>query len=94
MASLETKLGPLVLQNPVCVSSGTFGYGREYEDFIDPGKLGALFTKGITLKPQAGNPAPRICETPSGMLNSIGLENPGLDVFLQEDAPRLGEYAC
>lgn len=94
MASLETTLGPLVLQNPVCVSSGTFGYGQEYEDFIDPGKLGALFTKAITLKPRAGNPPPRICETPSGMMNSIGLENPGLEVFLEEEAPRLGSYAC
>lgn len=94
MAELETKLGPLELKNPVCVASGTYGYGEEYEDFLDPGKLGALFTKGITLKPRAGNPPPRVCETPSGMLNSIGLENPGLEHFLENDAPRLGGYDC
>ncbi len=94
MVSLETKLGPLTLKNPVCTASGTYGYGLEYEDFLDPGKLGALFTKAITLKPRAGNPPPRICETPSGMLNSIGLENPGLEYFLENDAPRLGEYDC
>jgi len=94
MASLKITLGPLELQNPVCASSGTFGYGHEYEDFIDPSCLGALFTKGITLKPREGNPPPRLCETPSGLLNSIGLENPGLEVFLEEEAPRLGQYAC
>ncbi len=94
MAELKIHLGPLELQNPVCVSSGTYGYGEEFEDFIEPGDLGALFTKGITLKPRAGNPPPRIVETPSGMINSIGLENPGLEYFLENDAPRLGDYEC
>jgi dihydroorotate dehydrogenase (NAD+) catalytic subunit len=94
MASLKTTLGPIELENPVCVGSGTYGYGEEYEDFLDPGRLGALFTKAITLQPRGGNPPPRLCETPSGMLNSIGLENPGLEYFLENDAPRLSKYAC
>lgn len=84
MANFSVKIGRLKLKNPVMVASGTFGYGEEFKDFIDLKKLGAIVTKTITLKPRQGNPPPRTCETPAGMLNSIGLENPGVEVFLRE----------
>ena len=71
------------------VASGTFGYAEEFRDFLDLKKLGAIVTKTITLKPRQGNPAPRTCETPAGMLNSIGLENPGLEKFITEKLPIL-----
>ncbi len=87
--NLKTKLGPLELKNPVLVSSGTFGTGEEFTDFFDVSLLGGLVTKAVTLQPREGNPPPRIVETPSGMLNSIGLENPGLDVFIKEKIPFL-----
>ncbi|MFA5118721.1 MAG: dihydroorotate dehydrogenase [Candidatus Omnitrophota bacterium] len=82
--SLAVRIGKLHLKNPVTVCSGTFGYGEEFRDFVDLKKLGALVTKTVTLLPRCGNPMPRTCETPSGLLNSIGLENPGLDVFLRD----------
>lgn len=87
--NLKVKIGKLRLKNPVAVSSGTFGYGEEFKDFIDPKELGAIVTKTITLNPRQGNPPPRTCETPAGMLNSIGLENPGLEVFIQKKLPFL-----
>jgi len=87
--NLNVKIGNLNLKNPVMVASGTFGYAREFENFIDLKKLGAMVTKTITLKARQGNPAPRTCETPAGMLNSIGLENPGIDEFIQEKLPFL-----
>ncbi len=87
--NLETKIGKLLLRNPVMVASGTFGYAEEFRDLMDLSQLGAIVTKTVTLKPRAGNPAPRTCETPAGMLNSIGLANPGLEVFLQEKLPAL-----
>jgi dihydroorotate dehydrogenase (NAD+) catalytic subunit len=86
---LKVKLGKLVLKNPVMVASGTFGYAQEFEDFMDLKKLGAVVTKTITIKPRQGNLPPRTCETPAGMLNSIGLENPGVDVFIKEKIPYL-----
>lgn len=86
---LRVKIGNLNLKNPVLVASGTFGYGEEFAGFIDLKKLGAIVTKTITLKPRQGNGPPRTCETASGMLNSIGLENPGLEIFLQEKLPAL-----
>jgi dihydroorotate dehydrogenase (NAD+) catalytic subunit len=86
---LSVKIGKLELKNPVMVSSGTFGYGEEYEELVDLRKLGALVTKSITLKPKEGNPPPRIIETPAGLLNSIGLENVGLDNFIKEKLPFL-----
>jgi len=88
---LKVDLGGLKMQNPVAVASGTFGYGREYEDFINISKLGAVIVKGTTLTPRPGNPAPRIYETAAGMLNAIGLENPGIDVFLNNYLPYLLE---
>lgn len=77
------------IKNPVITASGTFGYGREYSNFFDLSRLGGIITKGTTLKPKDGNIPPRICETPSGMLNSIGLQNPGIEYFLQYDLPWL-----
>ena len=71
---------------------GTFGYGREFDQFIDLNKLGGIITKGTSLKPRPGNKAPRICETPSGMLNSIGLQNPGVEYFAQYDLPWLRKF--
>ncbi len=75
------------------VASGTFGYAEEFKDFIDLKKLGAIVTKTITLKPRLGNPPPRTCETPAGLLNSIGLENPGIDRFIEEKLPFLKKLA-
>jgi dihydroorotate dehydrogenase (NAD+) catalytic subunit len=79
----------LTLANPVLVASGTFGYGEEYADFVDLTRLGAVVVKGISLEARAGNPPPRIVETPSGMINAIGLENVGVDKFLEEKLPAL-----
>lgn len=89
---LCVKIGNLNLKNPVLVASGTFGYGEEFGGFIDLKKLGAIVTKTITLNPRQGNKPARTCETPSGMLNSIGLENPGLEIFLQEKLPALKRF--
>jgi len=86
---LRVKLGSLELKNPVMTASGTFGYGREFESFIDPNLLGAIVVKGLSLKPIAGNPSPRIVETPCGMLNAIGLANIGLEEFIREKLPWL-----
>ncbi len=86
---LSVEIGKLKLKNPVMVASGTFGYAEEFKGFLDLKKLGAIVTKTITLKPRQGNLPPRTCETASGMLNSIGLENPGLGVFIKEKLPFL-----
>ena len=89
--SLSVELGPLALANPITTASGTFGYGLEFADFLDLSALGAICTKGLSLGPHAGNPPPRICETAAGMLNAIGLQNVGTEVFLAEKLPRLRE---
>ncbi len=89
---LKVKLGELELANPVIAASGTFGYGLEYVPFVDLNRLGGFSTKGLSLKPKIGNAVPRVVETPSGMLNAIGLENIGLEAFLKEKLPRLEEY--
>ena len=89
MPDLHINIGKLKLRNPVMAASGTFGYAEEFADFMDLRQLGAVVTKTITLKPRQGNPPPRTCETPAGMLNSIGLENPGIEVFLKEKLPLL-----
>lgn len=89
--NLSVTLGKLRLRNPVMTASGTFGYGKEYSEFIDLKKLGAIVVKGISLNPRQGNPEPRICETPCGMLNAIGLQNPGLRGFLRQQLPYLKE---
>ncbi len=91
---LTVNIGKLHLTNPIMTASGTFGYGEEYEDFLDLNKLGAIVVKGISVNPRCGNPPPRIIETPCGMLNAIGLENPGLEAFLREKLPRIRKYRC
>lgn len=88
---LSVNLGGLEMKNPVTTASGTFASGREYSDFIDVAALGAVTTKGVSLNGWPGNDAPRIAETPSGMLNSIGLQNPGVEVLKQRDLPWLDE---
>ncbi|MBC7105430.1 MAG: dihydroorotate dehydrogenase, partial [Firmicutes bacterium] len=88
---LGVRLGPLELKNPVVAASGTFGFGREYAGLVDLRRLGAVTVKSLTLRPRAGNPPPRIAETPAGMLNAIGLENPGVEWFLAEGLPFLRE---
>ncbi len=92
MARLEVKIGDLKLKNPVTTASGTFGYGTEYKDFIDLGCLGGIFVKGTTLEPRQGNEYPRMAETPSGMLNSVGLQNKGVDYFVEHLYPVIKEY--
>ena len=88
---LAVILGPLRLRNPVLTASGTAGFGREIAQFQPLCRLGALVTKGLTLEPRQGNPPPRVTETPAGMLNSVGLQNPGLEAFLAEELPWLRE---
>jgi dihydroorotate dehydrogenase (NAD+) catalytic subunit len=92
MSKLRVKLGRLELQNPVMPAAGTFGYGQEYASLIDLNRLGAIVTKGISLTPQVGNPPPRIWETRAGMLNSIGLQNVGIEAFAQQKLPFLRSY--
>ncbi len=87
--SLSVQIGSMSMNNPVMTASGTFGYGHEYADFYDVNRLGALVVKAVTLAPRIGNPPPRIAETPSGILNAIGLQNPGLEVFLKKEMPYL-----
>ena len=90
--SLEVAIGALKLKNPVVPASGTYGYGREYLPFFSPDALGAVVTKGVSLTPWPGNQGQRICETPGGMLNAIGLQNPGVDHFIAEALPFLRIY--
>jgi len=92
MAEIAVNIAGIKMKNPVMVASGTFGSGKDYEDFINLNDIGALIMKSITLKPREGNPPPRICETPSGMLNTIGLQNPGIDAFIKEDLPYLAKF--
>ncbi len=89
---LSVQLGALRLKNPVLVASGTFGYADEFKDFLDIGTLGAIVSKTITLSPRAGNAPPRTCETAAGMLNSIGLENPGVGAFIKDKMPLLARH--
>ncbi len=88
-ADLRVTVAGLQLQNPVMPASGTFGYGQEYAELLELNRLGALITKGVSLRPLEGNPPPRICETPSGMLNAIGLQNIGVKAFIAEKLPFL-----
>ena len=89
---LSVDLAGVVLKNPVVVASGTFGFGREYGQFFDLSELGGICCKGLTLHPREGNPPPRIAETPMGMLNSVGLQNPGVDAFIMEELPFLRQH--
>jgi len=89
MADLTVELGALALRNPILSASGTFGHGLEMEHFSPPGSMGGLVSKTVTLRPRAGNPGPRICETEAGLLNSIGLENRGLEDYLARVLPAM-----
>ncbi|MFX4261466.1 dihydroorotate dehydrogenase [Pelotomaculum propionicicum] len=89
---LAVNIGGLAMKNPVATASGTFGFGSEYAPYIDLNLLGALVVKGITLQPRAGNSTPRLVETTAGILNSIGLQNPGVEVFIEKLLPALAEY--
>lgn len=88
---LTVRLGTLILKNPVMAASGTFGYGREYIDYVDPSELGAIVVKGLSLNSRMGNPPPRIMETPGGMLNAVGLQNIGVKAFIEKELPWLLE---
>lgn len=92
MVDLSVKIGSLELKNPVMTASGTFGYGEEYEDFIDINALGGIVVKGTTLHPRQGNDYPRMAETSMGMLNAVGLQNVGVDQFIQTIYPRIKHY--
>lgn len=89
---MSVNLAGMVMKNPVVVASGTFGFGREYSQFYDLSELGGICAKGLTLHRREGNPAPRIAETPMGILNSVGLQNPGVDAFIEEELPFLRQY--
>lgn len=89
MVNLNVNLSRLQLANPVLTASGTFGYGREFSDFIDLNELGGFIVKGTTLEPREGNPYPRMAETPSGMLNAVGLQNKGVDYFIDNIYPQI-----
>src|SRR3989339_188726 len=89
MAELGVKIGKIKLKNPVMAASGTFGYAKEFEKLVNLRDIGAIITKTITLNPRQGNPMPRICETASGLLNAIGLQNEGVDNFIKEKMPYL-----
>ena len=89
MADLSLNLCGVKLKNPIIAASGTFGFGREYDELYDIGQLGGISVKGLSLLPRTGNPPSRIAETPSGMLNSVGLQNPGVESFIENDLPWL-----
>jgi dihydroorotate dehydrogenase (NAD+) catalytic subunit len=92
MVNLEVTAGSLKFRNPVITASGTFGYGSEFDDFMDVSRLGGIILKGTTLEPREGNPYPRMAETPSGMLNAVGLQNKGIDYFERTIYPKVSEY--
>ncbi|MDR2776098.1 MAG: dihydroorotate dehydrogenase [Tannerella sp.] len=91
MADLTTKIGTVTMKNPVMTASGTFGYGTEYSDFMNISRIGGIIVKGTTVQPREGNPYPRMAETPSGMLNAVGLQNKGADYFIKEIYPVIRE---
>jgi dihydroorotate dehydrogenase (NAD+) catalytic subunit len=92
MVDLTTKIGNFICKNPVWTASGTYGYGQEYEDFIDISRLGAIVVKGITGKERQGHAYPRMAETPSGMLNAVGLQNKGIDYFVDTIYPEISNF--
>jgi dihydroorotate dehydrogenase (NAD+) catalytic subunit len=89
---LSVDLNGLNLKNPITVASGTFGFGREYSEYVDLNKIGAISVKGLTLEPRMGNNTPRVAETPMGMINSVGLQNPGVKKFIENEIPFLRQY--
>lgn len=92
MIDMSVNIAGIKMKNPVMTASGTYGFGREYAKFYDLSRLGGIVVKGLTLEPREGNKPPRIAETPSGMLNSVGLQNPGVEYFLKEELPFLRRY--
>jgi dihydroorotate dehydrogenase (NAD+) catalytic subunit len=92
MVNLGVSIGGLKFKNPVITASGTFGYGSEFDDFIDLSRLGGIILKGTTIEPREGNPYPRMAETPSGMLNAVGLQNKGIDYFEKNIYPKISGY--
>lgn len=92
MANLKVNIGKLEFKNPVTTASGTFGYGPEYEDFLNIDSLGGIIVKGTTIHHREGNPYPRMAETPSGMLNAVGLQNNGVDYFIEKIYPKIKHY--
>ena len=90
--NMEVEIAGVKWKNPVTVASGTFGSGMEYGEFVDLNKLGAITSKGVAIYPWEGNATPRVAETPSGMLNAIGLQNPGMEVFKNRDIPFMKKY--
>lgn len=91
---LSVSIAGLKLKNPIMTASGTFGYGLEFQSFLNLNSLGAISVKGLSLHPRKGNPPPRTCETDAGMLNAIGLENVGVEVFIKEKLPKLRKFSC
>jgi dihydroorotate dehydrogenase (NAD+) catalytic subunit len=89
---LSVNIAGVEFSNPVIMASGTYGFGKEYSEYVDLNELGGISVKGLTLKERKGNNPPRIAETPAGILNSVGLQNPGVEVFIKEDLPFLGKY--
>ena len=89
MADLSVNISELKMKNPIMTASGTFGYGEEFSDFIDIARIGGIIVKGTTLHKREGNPYPRMAETPSGMLNAVGLQNKGVNYFVEEIYPRI-----
>ena len=92
MDKLAVNIGKLQLKNPVMTASGTFGYGKEYSDFIDLSRIGGIFVKGTTIRDRQGNDYPRMAETPSGMLNAVGLQNKGVDYFVSNIYPEIKDF--
>ena len=92
MPEMKVNLAGVELKNPIVVASGTYGFGREYAQFYDLSELGGICAKGLTLHRREGNPAPRIAETPMGILNSVGLQNPGVDTFIEHELPFMRQY--
>ena len=90
--NMKVNIAGVEWKNPVTVASGTFGSGAEYGEFVDLNRLGAVTTKGVSSVPWPGNPTPRVAETSSGMMNAIGLQNPGIDLFCERDIPFLRKY--
>ena len=90
--STAVNIAGVTFKNPIVTASGTFGFGREFSEFFDLSQLGAVSVKGLTLKPKAGNPPPRVAETPSGMLNAVGLQNPGVEAFIEHEIPFLRQF--
>lgn len=92
MPKMEVQIGSLKLKNPVIAASGTFGFGREFSEYVDLNKIGGISVKGLTLEPRQGNKPPRIAETPAGILNSVGLQNPGVKAFIKDEIPFLKKF--